>query len=73
MTHKLITLTILKIPLDVGHLLTNKVSREIVLHLHVIVIFSSIFINKYSLELVGEKPSVGSQVKFEMSTVKRKI
>lgn len=63
---------ILKFPLAVGNLLTNKVSRKIVLNLNIIVIFSSIFIDKYSLEVVREKASVGSQVKFEMSTVKKK-
>lgn len=57
-----------KIHLAVGHLLTNKVSREIVLNLNIVVIFSSIFIDKYSLEVVREKVSVGSQVKFEIST-----
>lgn len=63
----------LKIPLAVGHLLTDKVSREIVLNLNIVVIFFSIFIDKHSLEVVREKASVGSQVKFEISTVKRKM
>lgn len=63
---------IVKIPLAVGHLLTNKMSREIVLNLNIVVIFCSIMIDKYSLEVVREKPSVGSQVKSEMSTLKGK-
>lgn len=75
-THKLqlIPQKILKILLTVyHHLLTDEVSSEIVLNLNIVVIFPSIFINKYSLEVVREKPSVGSQVKFEMSSVKRKM
>lgn len=59
---------ILKIPLAVDNLLTDKVSREIVLNLNIVVTFSSIFIDKYSLEVVREKASVCSQVKFEIST-----
>lgn len=54
-------------------LLTNEVSGEIVLKLNIIVIFSSIFIEKYSLEVFREKAGVSRQVKFEMSTKKREI
>lgn len=64
---------ILKILLIAYHLLTDEVSSEIVLNLNIVFIFFSMFINKYSLEVFREKPSVGSQVKFEMPSVKRKI
>lgn len=69
LTHK----KILKILLTAYHLLTDEVSSEIVLNLNIVVIFSSTFINKYSLEICREKPSVSSQVKSEMPSVERKM
>lgn len=68
--HFAYNMKILQILRPVRHLLTNDVSSEIVLKLNIVVIFTSMFIDKHSFEVVREKAGVGSQVKFKISTVR---
>lgn len=47
-------------------------SGKVILELNIVVVFSPIFINKHSLEVVSEKVCVGRQIKPEISGVRKK-